>query len=130
MAGAKLVLTGDHRQLGAVGPGGALGALVARHPDAVHYLRENRRQHDPEERKALEALRDGDVTDAVTWYLGNGRVHPVEDRDAALQAAVDAWAADVAAGYETGLFAAEGERGRAQPPGQGVDASQWPAFWA
>ncbi|MGH9107242.1 MAG: AAA family ATPase [Acidimicrobiales bacterium] len=29
LAGAKLVLTGDHRQLGPVGPGGALGALVA-----------------------------------------------------------------------------------------------------
>jgi len=45
--GAKLVLTGDHHQLGPVGPGGALGALVARHPGAVHYLAENRRQHDP-----------------------------------------------------------------------------------
>ena len=48
-AGAKLVLTGDHHQFGPVGPGGALGALVARHPGAVHYLAENRRQHDPEE---------------------------------------------------------------------------------
>ena len=28
LAGAKLVLTGDHLQLPAVGPGGALGALV------------------------------------------------------------------------------------------------------
>ena len=60
-AGAKLVLIGDHRQLGAVGPGGALQALVARHPDAVHYLMENRRQHDPEERAALAELRDGEV---------------------------------------------------------------------
>ena len=105
LAGAKLVLTGDHRQLGPVGPGGALGALVKRHPDAVHYLGENRRQRDPGERQALEALRDGDVGEAVSWYAEHGRVHAVPSRDEALQAAVEAWAADVAAGHETGLYA-------------------------
>ena len=104
-AGAKLVLTGDHHQLGPVGPGGALGALVARHPGAVHYLAENRRQHDPEERQALEALRDGDVGQAVNWYAGHGRVHALNSRDDALQGAVDAWAADTADGNETGLYA-------------------------
>ncbi|MGA3221559.1 MAG: AAA family ATPase, partial [Acidimicrobiales bacterium] len=40
-AGAKVVLTGDHHQLGPVGPGGALGALVARHPGAVSRITEN-----------------------------------------------------------------------------------------
>jgi hypothetical protein len=104
-AGAKLVLTGDHYQLGPVGPGGALAALVARHPGAVHYLAENRRQHDPEERRALEALRDGDVADAVSWYTARGRVHALASRDDALQGAVDAWAADTADGNETGLYA-------------------------
>ena len=105
LAGAKLVLTGDHRQLGPVGPGGALAALVKRHPDAVHYLGENRRQHDPGERQALESLRDGDVAEAVSWYVGHGRVHAVPTRDEAFQATVEAWAADVAAGHETGLYA-------------------------
>jgi ATP-dependent exoDNAse (exonuclease V) alpha subunit len=105
LAGAKLALTGDHRQLGPIGPGGALGALVKRHPDAVYYLGENRRQHDPGERQALEALRDGDVGEAISWYAGQGRIHAVPTRDDALQAAVDAWAADVAAGHETGLYA-------------------------
>ena len=105
LAGAKLVLTGDHLQLPPVGPGGALAALVARHPDAVHHLWENRRQRDPGERQALEALRDGDVADAVAWYSAHGRVHPVPTREEALQAAVEAWAADVAAGHETGLYA-------------------------
>jgi hypothetical protein len=78
---------------------------VARHPDAVHYLAENRRQHDPEERQALEALRDGDVGQAVSWYTTQGRVHAVANRDDALQGAVDAWAADTAGGQETGLYA-------------------------
>ncbi len=88
-----------------VGPGGALGALVARHPGAVHYLGENRRQGDPEEREALEALRDGDVGEAVDWYTAQGRVHAFDNRDDALQGAVEAWAADIAAGQETGLYA-------------------------
>jgi hypothetical protein len=104
-AGAKLVLVGDHHQLGAVGPGGALAALVRRHPDVVHQLTENRRQHDPAERRTLAELRDGWVAEAVAWYHDRGRLHAVADRDVALQQAVDAWAADVAAGHQTGLFA-------------------------
>ena len=58
-AGAKLVLTGDHHQLGPVAPGGALAALVARHPDAVHYLAENRRRADPEERQPWKPCATG-----------------------------------------------------------------------
>ena len=104
-AGAKLILVGDHRQLGAVGPGGALGALVARHPNAVHHLNENRRQHDPAERTALAALRHGEVTEAISFYLGQDRIHAKPERSDALQAAVDAWSADVAAGHRTGLYA-------------------------
>jgi conjugative relaxase-like TrwC/TraI family protein len=104
-AGAKLVLVGDPYQLGAVGPGGALAALVRRHPEAVHQLAENRRQHDEAERRALAELRDGEVGKAVAWYHQQGRVHPVAERDDALQQTVKAWAADVAAGHATGLYA-------------------------
>jgi conjugative relaxase-like TrwC/TraI family protein len=104
-AGAKLIMVGDHRQLGAVGPGGALGALVARHPDAVHTLAENRRQNDPGEREILAELRDGHAARAVDWYAERGRIRAVPDRQEALQATVDAWAADVAAGKDVGLYA-------------------------
>jgi conjugative relaxase-like TrwC/TraI family protein len=104
-AGAKLILLGDHRQIGPVGSGGALGALVSRHPRAVHHLMENRRQHDADERKALAALRDGEVAEAISFYLGHDRIHAKTDRQDALQAAVDAWSADVAAGHDTGLYA-------------------------
>jgi ATP-dependent exoDNAse (exonuclease V) alpha subunit len=104
-AGAKLVLVGDHHQLGAVGPGGALAALVRRHPGVVHQLTENRRQEDPAERRALAQLRDGSVAQAVAWYSRQGRLHTGADREVALQQAVDAWAADVAAGHQTGLYA-------------------------
>ncbi len=104
-ARSKLVLVGDHRQLAAVGPGGALHALADRHPDAVHRLVENRRQHDPEERQVLAELRDGEVGRAVAWYEQHGRINPVPDRDAALQAAVDAWAADLSVGKQASMYA-------------------------
>ena len=61
LAGAKVVMVGDDRQLGAVGLGGAMGALVERHGGAVHVLSENVRQHDEAERQALVELRVGDV---------------------------------------------------------------------
>jgi hypothetical protein len=67
-ASAKLVIVGDHHQLGAVAPGGALAALVRRHPAAAYHLVENRRQHDPEERHALAELRDGNTAEAIAWY--------------------------------------------------------------
>jgi conjugative relaxase-like TrwC/TraI family protein len=104
-SGAKLILVGNHHQIGSVGPGGALGALVSRHPNAVHHLMENRRQRDPEERQALAALRDGDVGKAVAFYRGHDRIHAKAHRANALQAAVDAWSADVAAGQDAGLYA-------------------------
>jgi hypothetical protein len=104
-ARAKVVLVGDHRQLGAVGPGGALEALVSRHRDHVQVLYENLRQADPAEARALAALRTGDVEEAVFWYRGAERIVAGPSRDEALDRAVDAWAADVAAGKETALLA-------------------------
>ncbi len=45
------MLVGDHRQLAAVGPGGALAALLDRRPDLAVTLDHNVRQHDPAERQ-------------------------------------------------------------------------------
>ncbi len=104
-SGAKLVVVGDDRQLGAVGPGGALGALAERHPDHVFTLGDNLRQVDPVERAALAELRDGSVRVAVSRYAHNGRLHAVPDRRHALRAMVRAWAKDVDAGRDTFLLA-------------------------
>jgi hypothetical protein len=104
-SGAKLVVVGDDRQLGAVGPGGALRALAERHPTHVFTLGDNLRQVDPAERAALAELRDGNVARAVSWYARNGRVHPVLDRRHAVRAMVRAWAKDVDAGRDTLLLA-------------------------
>ena len=68
-SGSKLVAVGDFRQLGAVGPGGALEALAARHPGHVWTLTDNLRQRDPAERLALDHLRAGNLPAAVNWYV-------------------------------------------------------------
>ena len=104
-AGAKMIVVGDDRQLDAVGPGGALTALAARHPEHVWTLSDNLRQVLPAERAALGELRDGNVADAVAWYHGAGRIHPVRDRRWAVNAMVKAWAADISAGHETLMLA-------------------------
>jgi conjugative relaxase-like TrwC/TraI family protein len=56
-AEGKAILVGDPRQLPAVGAGGLFTAIVER-GGAIH-LRENRRQRDELERRALEAVRGG-----------------------------------------------------------------------
>jgi hypothetical protein len=104
-AGAKLIVVGDDRQLDAIGPGGALTALTHRHPDRVWTLSDNLRQTDLGEQAALTELRAGDPARAVAWYVDHDRVHPADSRTQAMQAMVEAWAADTARGADTLLLA-------------------------
>jgi conjugative relaxase-like TrwC/TraI family protein len=104
-SGAKVVVVGDDRQLGAVGPGGALRALAGRHPGHLWALTDNLRQADPGERAALANLRDGQLAAAIAWCGHAGRVHPVTDRRRAVAAMVRSWAADTAAGRDTLMLA-------------------------
>jgi conjugative relaxase-like TrwC/TraI family protein len=102
---SKLIVIGDHRQLGAVGPGGSLQALVDRHTGSIHTLRENVRQADPEERTTLSHLRGGNVEQAVNWYADHGRINTAPDREQALEQTVAAWARDVADGKQATMMA-------------------------
>jgi len=104
-SGAKLIVVGDDRQLGAIGPGGALTALAARHLEQLWALGDNLRQTNPAERAALSQLRDGDIEAAVGWYARNGRVHPVPDRRRAVIGMIRAWATDIDAGRDPLLLA-------------------------
>jgi conjugative relaxase-like TrwC/TraI family protein len=70
-AGGKAVLVGDPHQLPAVGAGGLFAAIVERH-GAVE-LTENRRQHDPMERKVLARLRKGFGRDYLAYAEKEGR---------------------------------------------------------
>lgn len=104
-ARAKVVMVGDDRQLGAVGPGGALRALAARHRSGVWVLDQNVRQADPTEREALDHLRAGDAAVAVDWMAANGRVAIAPDRSETIAAMVTAWAADIDAGSDSVMLA-------------------------
>jgi hypothetical protein len=104
-AGAKVVMVGDDRQLGAVGPGGGLRALAARHRSGVWVLDENVRQADPTERAALEQLRAGDAARAVDWMAAHGRIAVGADRPDTINAMVTAWAADLDAGHDSMMLA-------------------------
>jgi conjugative relaxase-like TrwC/TraI family protein len=104
-AGTKLAIVGDHRQLPAVGPGGALHAVLERHPEIVTVLNQNLRQRDPAERAALAHLRDGNLETAIGFYAAHERVRIAPTRTEALVAMVDAWATDTAAGHDTLMLA-------------------------
>ena len=105
LAGSKLVLVGDPRQLPSVGPGGGFEALVRRYGVATYVLGENLRQHDPYERRALAELRSGDVAKAVSWYAGHGRITVAPDRSRAIDAVVAGWAVDVAEDAHAAMYA-------------------------
>ena len=102
---ANLVLVGDDRQLSAVGPGGALQALLDRLPEVVVTLEDNVRQRDAAERAALAELRDGSVPAAVTWYARANRIHFAPTRVETLARMTAAWAKDQAAGHDAILLA-------------------------
>jgi hypothetical protein len=70
-AGAKLLLVGDHKQLGAVGAGGISELLAERGPS--YELTEVRRFDSPWERAASLRLRAGDSS-ALEDYHRNGRI--------------------------------------------------------
>jgi conjugative relaxase-like TrwC/TraI family protein len=71
-AHGKVVLMGDPHQLPAVGAGGLFAGIVRRH--GAVQLTENRRQHDPDERRALKAIRDGGGRDYLAFADGRGRL--------------------------------------------------------
>lgn len=102
---ASVVLVGDPRQLDAVGPGGALAAVLDRRPELVVSLDVNVRQRDPAERATLAELRGGSVPDAVAWYAEAGRIYVEPHRIDTLVAMADAWAADVGTSHDIALLA-------------------------
>ncbi len=71
-ADGKAVLIGDPHQLPAVGAGGLFAGIVERH--GAIELTENRRQHNPEEQRALEQIRDGLGRNYLAFAQGTGRL--------------------------------------------------------
>ena len=94
-AGAKLLLVGDHRQLAAVGAGGAMDLLAAE--GARHELADTHRFRDAWEGPASLRLREGDET-VLGQYHRAGRLIDAGDFEAAEASAVRGWLADTLAG--------------------------------
>jgi hypothetical protein len=94
-AGAKLLLTGDHRQLAAIGAGGGMELVVD--AGASYELTEARRFAHDWERDASLRLREGDET-VLTEYHKQGRLLDCGTIEQAEDSATSAWLADTLAG--------------------------------
>ncbi|GLZ49481.1 hypothetical protein Acsp06_56660 [Actinomycetospora sp. NBRC 106375] len=100
-AGAKLLLVGDHRQLAAVGAGGAMD-LVAQ-TGTRYELAEARRFHHDWEGPASLRLRDGDEI-VLRHYHRHGRLIDGGRLEDAETSASRAWLADTLAGRRSLLI--------------------------
>ncbi|MGQ0629414.1 MAG: ATP-dependent DNA helicase [Sporichthyaceae bacterium] len=100
-AGAKLILVGDHHQLGAIDAGGAF-ALLATEGHAVE-LDQTHRFTEAWEAGATRALRVGEPA-ALDAYAAHGRLHDGPN-EVMVEAAYRAWATDTRAGLRSLLLA-------------------------
>jgi hypothetical protein len=85
----KLVLVGDDKQLPEIDAGGAFRGLAAQ-LGAIE-LHDNRRQHDPEDRRALDAHRAGRPEELVESLRRRGRIAVSPDVEQTRQALVSDW---------------------------------------
>ncbi|MFB9745477.1 MobF family relaxase [Pseudonocardia sulfidoxydans] len=100
-AGAKLLLAGDHRQLAAVGAGGAMELLSG--AGARYELADARRFTEEWERAASLRLRAGDES-VLRDYHRHGRLLDSGTPEQAEAAASKAWLADTLAGRRSMLL--------------------------
>ena len=104
-AGGKLLLSGDHRQLAAVGAGGGMELLASA---GRHELTEVHRFAAGWEADASLRLRDGD--DAVLFdYRKRGRLLDAGTPEQARSSAARAWLADTLAGQQSVLVVRSNE---------------------
>jgi conjugative relaxase-like TrwC/TraI family protein len=100
-AGANTLLTGDHRQLGAVGAGGAMSMVEA--TGISYHLTEPRRFTNDWEAAASLRLREGDLS-ALVEYRTHGRIIDGGTFDDTADAAVRGYLADYLTGVDTRLL--------------------------
>jgi conjugative relaxase-like TrwC/TraI family protein len=80
--GATIRMIGDPAQHGAIPAGGMWHALIARHADRTPELTTNHRVEHHDDRTAAEALRHGQVADALAALEAAGHLHIVpSERD-------------------------------------------------
>jgi Ti-type conjugative transfer relaxase TraA len=94
-AGAKLILTGDDRQLSSIERGGMFAVLKERFGAAP--LSEVKRQKRSDDRRASELMAEGNFHDALASYDRKGGIHWTDSEDEARDDLVTQWAKDTAA---------------------------------
>ena len=104
-AGAKVLLVGDHAQLGAVEAGGMFAALVRDRDALISELSDVRRFHHDWEKAASVALREGSPA-AIDAYEAHERITS-GDRDQMLDALYEGWNADTEAGHTSLMIAGD-----------------------
>jgi conjugative relaxase-like TrwC/TraI family protein len=105
-AGAKIVLVGDQHQLAPVKARGGMFAQLCTDLPWTQHLSEVWRMHNPEERAASLALRNGGpaaLRKAISWYRTHNRLHSGDQITMAADA-LAAYKADTAAGGDALLL--------------------------
>ena len=103
----KLVLIGDPRQIGAVGPGGIYGHL-ARRLETIE-LTEIRRQRSEVDREIVRIAHEGRGSDALTLLDAEDRLRIVDTHEEALAALALDWHRRFAAGEDSVMVARRNE---------------------
>jgi len=103
----KLVLIGDPRQIGAVGPGGLYGHL-ARRLETIE-LTEIRRQHEEVDREVVRLAHEGRGSDALDVLDAEERLRIAETHEEALGALALDWHRDFAEGADAVMVARRNE---------------------
>lgn len=88
-AKATVILAGDSKQLPPILAGGPMDHLSQKIGES--QLNTNRRQKDPEDRKAVDLLREGKVKEALKNYEKRGRLKIAEDQSATEDRLVGRW---------------------------------------
>jgi len=88
-AGAKLVCVGDHQQLPSIEAGGVFHHLLEKYGAAK--LEQNRRQHSPWMREAVEQFRDGNPKGALSLYVKADKLTIEPTREEAKKSLIASW---------------------------------------
>ena len=103
--GAVVIALGDDKQFQAVAHGNALEMMQRAVGDRNVDLEKTRRQSKAWQREATQAVRRGDVRDAIDAYRTRGFVHESGSQDATRTTLVDRWRAIESSGVECGIEA-------------------------
>lgn len=101
--GGKLVLIGDPRQIGAIGPGGLYGHMTrASEPIVLETIR---RQSRPQDRELVRLVHERRGSEALDLLRTQGRIIVGDDLDSTLRGQLLDWHSDFASGADVVMIA-------------------------